>query len=47
MNAFNDIPQAELSGEEQQLVAQFLTTNAGFVGPDPAILNDISEESTT
>jgi predicted unusual protein kinase regulating ubiquinone biosynthesis (AarF/ABC1/UbiB family)/N-methylhydantoinase B/oxoprolinase/acetone carboxylase alpha subunit len=40
MNAFNDIPPAELSGEEQQLVAQFLTSNAGFVGPDPLILND-------
>lgn len=40
MNAITEVPHAALSTEDQQLVAQFLTTNAGFIGPDPLILND-------
>ena len=32
--------ERRFDAEEQALVDQFLTTNAGFVGPDPAIMYD-------
>jgi predicted unusual protein kinase regulating ubiquinone biosynthesis (AarF/ABC1/UbiB family)/N-methylhydantoinase B/oxoprolinase/acetone carboxylase alpha subunit len=32
--------EPRFDAEEQALVEQFLTTNAGFVGPDPAIMYD-------
>lgn len=40
MNAITELPHTALSNEDQKLITQFLTSNAGFIGPDPLILND-------